>query len=226
MQNAAQVGLSILLFAATAAYAFWRGWRANDLVWAFWISGVVVTFYAAVAAPLFSLLRPREGAQPESWIRRIVEKIGDSIFNLGAGLLLVLLLFGTLGVMLNYLSPLVPNRDLESRGALLSGLFRMAGEALLRFWPFALASCASCSSVIFQAMARSRVEPESADIASTIAILEALRAGAVIVLAMFVQLGLGSISATGAAIANYLLLAVLLFPWTVLFDWSRRKGSR
>src|SRR5687767_4350331 len=109
-----QITVSLVVYAATMAFALAQGWRANDLVWGIWISGVVVTLYAAAAVPLFQMTRRHADAENENWAIRAVQAIGNSFVNLGAfGLLGVPLLFGATGLMLNSFSPLLARSAFE-----------------------------------------------------------------------------------------------------------------
>jgi len=224
----AQLAFALIVYAITIAIALAQGWRANDLVWGFWISGIAVSLYAAVGVPLICLVWPRASAQDVSgmagWGSRVTNAAGSIVWNLAVfGFFVVPLLFGVTGLMLNSFSPLMPNSMLQMRGGNLFGTFMLVEEALGRFWPLAIACCVACSSSIFYAAASARENQES-QVADMVATIEALRAGALVVLAMFTQLALGTFSKIGATIANYALLFLLLFPWTAIFEWNTRKS--
>jgi hypothetical protein len=221
----AQTAAVLLIYAVTVAFAVAQGWRANDLVWGFWVSGIAVTLYAAVAVPFFSLVRQRESAESDGWAVRIIKVAGLSFANLGAfGLLVVPLFFSPTGIMLNSYSPLVPQDMFHFMQGKFLAAYLLADDALRHYWPLAVVCCIACSSSIFHATVNAR-EAEENNVAGLIATIEALRAAVVVVLAMVIQFGLGTGTKT-AAIASYVLLALLLFPWTRIFEWNGAKSPR
>jgi hypothetical protein len=229
MQGTVLAG-NLVAYAAMLGYAIWSGWRSEQLVWAFWLCGVVMTMATALLQPILQVpsrlaAERRAGGGESPW-----SMVGDALFVTlflvpVVGVVLVTLVFGSFGEILNSFIPLIPARELGRRGNGLFNVWVLSAEAL-RYWPLVAAVCA----VRFFPILRAIGTPRFDEAFNNAFFIEFSRALVVAILAFVVHVGIGAWSRTGATIANFVLLALLLFPWMALVRTlsgaSRRGASR
>jgi hypothetical protein len=206
---------NLIAYAAMLCYAIWAGWRSGNLVWAFWLCGLVMTMAGALQPVLqipSRLAARRQGGGDESAWSMFAGALFVTVFLVPfVGVLLGTLVFGSFGEILNTFVPLIPARELQKRGGGLFNVWVLAAEAM-RYWPLVAAVCA----VRFFSIARAIGTPRFDAAFDAAFFIEFSRALVVVILALIVHLALGAWSRTAATVANYVLLAALLFPWTVL----------
>lgn len=213
----ALVGFPVLL-----GMAILQDWHAVDLVWAIWTSQMAVIAYAAFMLPFIDPDDlPARLSEDRGFPLLIVKHFADTAVSgfVGAAFFVMAcypLLFGPLSLLLNGLVPLLPP---EMPGSRLSGFdtaVSVSLEACMRYWPAAVLCCVVQTPSVVRAMARK--QPGGNKFALFL-LREALTAGGV-VLAGLVVVMLGRVLGKSVAgLADYILMALLLFPWAVL--WAR-----
>jgi hypothetical protein len=124
-----------------------------------------------------------------------------------------LFLFWPLGVLLNSLVPLLwPDA---------AGIAILM-EACVRYWPAAVICCAVQTPSVARAMAGKQ---PGGNKTMLFLLGEALTVAGVILIALVIVMLGGRLGQSVAGIADYLLMALLLFPWSLLWRKSRDKPA-
>jgi hypothetical protein len=194
-------------------------WNAADLVWAIYASGIAMTAYAAFLLPFLDENDlPPKLARDRRFPLLIAKHIGDTAVSglVGAaffGGVVSLLMFWPLGVQLNSLVPLLwPDA---------TGI-AIYVEACVRYWPAALICCAVQTPSVARAVAQK--QPGGNKIMLFL-VGEALTVCGVILIALVIVMLGGVLGRSVAGLADYILMALLLFPWSVLWRTSRSRAE-
>jgi succinate dehydrogenase hydrophobic anchor subunit len=210
----ALIGFGALLGVATRLE-----WYGADLVWAIYASGIAMTAYAAFLLPFLDENDlPAKLAGDRRFPLLIAKHVADTAVSglVGAaffGGAIGLFMFWPLGLLLNSLVPLLwPDA---------TGI-AIYIEACAQYWPAALICCAAQTPSIARAMAQK--QPGGNKIMLFL-LGEALTVSGVILIALVIVMLGGVLGQSVKGLADYILMALLLLPWSMLWGNSRDKAG-